>query len=202
MTTTTETEEKSNTVKAIIYVVVFFGLALVVFFFGNNKGQGLQNNNNQPIQSAKQINNIAEFNTSDKSVEINGNILVAMAKTSGISRTSSDVFEKKNASELTKSPYSSIGKLIKIKGKVFKVEELQRNPDMPGNWAEILVLAPNKNSAIEVSTISFLYDGDISSINSGDIITCSGYFAGTYQSQNAMGGTVEGLAVVGNQVFR
>lgn len=201
MTTTTEDEEKSNTVKAIIFVVVFFGLALVVLFFGRNKGQNLQNNN-QPVQSAKQINSIAEFNKSDKSVEINGNILVAMAKAPGISGTSPDVFEKKNASELTKSPYSSIGKLIKIKGKVFKVEELPVNPGIPGNWAELLVLTPNKNSAIEVSTISFLYNGDISSINSGDMVTCSGYFAGTYQSQNAMGGTVEGLSVVGNQIFR
>lgn len=201
MTETMETEEKSNTVKAIIFVAVFFGLALVVFFFGSNKDQRLQNNN-QPIQSEKQINNIAEFNTSDKSVEINGNILVAMTKTPGISGTSSDVFEKKNASELTKSPYSSIGKLVKIKGKVFKVEELQRNPDIHGNWAEILMFTPNKNSATEFSTISFLYDGDISPVNSGDIITCSGYFAGTYQSQNAMGGTVEGLSVVGNQIFR
>lgn len=198
MTTTTKNEEKSNTIKAVIFVAFFFGLALVWFFFSSNKGQSSQNN--QPGQPVKQ-DQIVGFNKSDKSIETNGNVEVAVKKilTSGVS---SETPVQINSTELTKSPYSSIGKLIKIKGKVYKVEELPATPGMPGNWAEILLLAPNKNSALEVSTINFIYAGDISAINSGDIIMCSGYFTGTFQSQNAMGGAVEGLVLVGNKISR
>lgn len=197
MTTSTGPEEKVNTVKAVIFVAVFFGLALVVFFFGSNKDQV----NKQPDQPTQHINTIAEFNKTDKAIETNGNVPVAMTKIIGVNGTNHDSPVKITSTELTKSPYSSLGKLIKIKGQVFKVEELQRNPDIPGRWAEILLLAPNKNSATQVSTISYIYDGDISTINSGDVITCSGFFSGTYQSQNAMGGAVEGLSVVGNKIL-
>lgn len=198
MTTPTEPEEKENTVKAIIFVAVFFGLALVGIFFGSNKGQV----NKQPDQPTTYMSSVAEFNKTDKSIETNGNVPVAMTKIIGVSGTNHDASVKITSAELTKSPYSSLGKLVKIKGQIFKVEELPSNPGTPGRWAEILLLAPNKNSATQVSTISYIYDGDISAINSGDVITCSGFFAGTYQSQNSMGGAVEGLLVVGNKIFR
>jgi len=140
------------------------------------------------------------FNTTDKSSKTNGNFVIAMAKI----QKNEDKLEPPaaaiSASSLTKSPYSNIGKLIRIKGKSYKVEELPLTPGMTGQWAEILLLSPNNNNPLGASTIDFLYYGDISKINSGDDVWCTGYFAGSYDSQNAMGGTVEALALVGNKI--
>lgn len=140
------------------------------------------------------------FNSSDKSSKTNGNFIVAMAKI----QTSQDRLEPPatptSAATLTKSPYSTLGKFIKIKGTIFKVEELPLTPGMTGQWAEVLLLSPNANNPLGASTIDFLYYGDIANINSGDVVWCTGYFAGTYESQNAMGGTVEGLSMVGNKI--
>ena len=101
------------------------------------------------------------------------------------------------AETITKSPYSAIGKLHKISGEVYKTEELP--PDkFKGRWSEILLLTKNPNSHLGVTTIDFLYNGDTSHIKSGKVITCAGYFVGTFESENAMGGKVEAITFVGN----
>lgn len=176
------------TKRQIVTVIV----AAALLFSGCDKNQSTEN-------STKAI---GEFNKSDKSIETNGNVAVAIAKIINDGGIVIGVPEQINASELTKSPYSSIGKLVKVKGKVYQLEELPHNEGFKGRWAEILMSSPNKNNAFGVSTIDFMYSGDISAINSGDVITCSGYFVGTFQSQNAMGGAVESLVFVGTEISR
>jgi len=138
------------------------------------------------------------FNTSDKNIASSGNVAVGVEKI-----TSMDINDVWNEAQpttaevLTKSPYSAIGKLYKIKGEVYKVEELPPNR-FNGRWSEILLFAKNQNSHLGVTTIDFLYNGDTSNIRSGKTITCAGYFVGTFESENAMGGKVEAITFVGN----
>lgn len=62
----------------------------------------------------------------------------------------------------------------------------------------MLLLTDNPNSPLGITTIDFIYNGDISKIKSGQIITCAGFFIGTFDSANAMGGRVEAVTMVGN----
>jgi hypothetical protein len=138
------------------------------------------------------------FNTSDKNVSTNGNLEVGVEKITGMDIN--NVWNEAQiitAETITKSPYSAIGKLHKISGEVYKTEELP--PDkFKGRWSEILLLTKNPNSHLGVTTIDFLYNGDTSHIKSGKVITCAGYFVGTFESENAMGGKVEAITFVGN----
>ena len=141
------------------------------------------------------------FNTSDKSVATNGNMTYAV-KLINLS-SEEDTWkrsQKISASTITKSPYSSLGQLVQMKGEIYNIEECSPSMGLQGKWAEILVLVNNPNSPMGVSTISFINNCDISKINSGDKVICGGYFIGTYESQNAMGGTVEGLSLIGNAI--
>jgi hypothetical protein len=81
---------------------------------------------------------------------------------------------------------------------VYKIEELPPNPSFPGKMTEVLLLADDKNSAVGATTIDCVCIGDTSHVKSNQPASCGGYFVGTYNTENAMGGTVEGLAVVGN----
>lgn len=152
------------------------------------------NNHGQTSPAVEKQTNV--FNTSDKAAETNGNILVAM-KNLSVS-DAMPAAEDSNAETLTKSPFSALGKVFKIKGKVYKVEELPPSPEFNGKWSEILMMTKNQNSAVGATTIDFVFNGDVSKINSGAILSCSGHFIGIYTTQNAMGGNIEALAFVGN----
>ncbi len=97
-----------------------------------------------------------------------------------------------------KDTFDVENKAVSLTGKVYKVEELPPG-DHPGHWSEILIITNNPNSPVGVTTVDFLFNGDISKIRSGQVITFSGYFIGTFESTNAMGGHVEALAMVGNE---
>lgn len=146
-----------------------------------------------PAQKAQTV-----FNTSDKSIETNGNVLVAVDRLSGNSVDSWDAIAKTSAESISKSPYSALGKLHSISGKVFKVEEFPPTLGLSGQWSEVLMLADNQNSVTGVSTIDCIYSGPVDKIKSGDRATCSGYFIGTFDSQNALGGLVESYVFVGH----
>jgi len=140
------------------------------------------------------------FNTSDKSINTNGNVLVAVNKIDKMGNTSVwDTADQASTETLTKSPYSAIGKLKKISGRVYKVEELPPG-DFQGRWSELLLLANNPNSPLGSTTVDFMYNGDISKVRSGQRMTCAGYFVGTFESENAMGGKVEAVVLVGNDL--
>jgi hypothetical protein len=110
-----------------------------------------------------------------------------------------DIAEVGTAEIITKSPYSALGKPYKIVGEIYKVEELPPGR-YEGRWSEILLLTPNPNSPHGVTTVDYIFNGDISKIRSGQRVVCAGYFVGTYDSPNAIGGTVEAIAFVGNKV--
>lgn len=140
-----------------------------------------------------------QFNMEDKNMLTNGNLVTAVLK---LQDTKPEALEASAqampVADITKKIYTSMGKAFKITGKVYKVEEMPPNSDLPGTWTEVLLLAKNPNAPMGITTIDFLYKGDSAHINSRDIITCSGYLAGTFESQNAMGGAVEAISLVGN----
>lgn len=158
--------------------------------------------NNSSQQEETKIKIQPEFNTSDKSIETNNNIPVAfnkyMQNTGG-----NDLFLKiMSADEITKSPYSSLGKMVVVKGQVYKVEELPPDPNLPGKMHEILLLAKNSNSPLGITTVDCMCIGDIKGASPKQIASCGGYFVGTFNSPNAVGGTVEALVIVGNVVHK
>lgn len=143
------------------------------------------------------------FNMTDKDVQSNGNIAVAaeMLKAS----SPNEIWSRATSisvSDLSKKTASSVGQTWKVSGEVYKVEEVAASTGLAGKWTEVLLLAQNPNSPVGSTTIDFLYNGDSSEVNSGDSITIAGYLAGSYESQNAMGGTVEALAFVGNKFVK
>ena len=139
------------------------------------------------------------FNTSDKNVLTNGNFPVAADKLNEYTPEAlSRMAQQIPVADITKKIYPTLGKAVKITGQVYKVEELPPDKELSGVWTEVLMLAKNPNSPMGSTTIDYLYKGDSSRINSGDIITCSGYLVGTYESPNALGGTVEAISFVGN----
>ena len=147
------------------------------------------------------VSSNSDFNTSDKAISSIGNMAVAAERIK--EETPGNLFGKSElvaASKLTKNPYSSLGKVFRMTGKVYKVEELPPSLGLKGAWGEILMLVGNPNSPLGATTVDFIFKGDISQINSGQRITCSGYFIGTFDSPNAMGGTVEAVVLVGNSV--
>jgi len=166
------------------------------------------NNKQSDTPSAQQAQPAAtaiptEFNTTDKSIASNDNVIVAAGKLKDDSPDSLWAkSEKISVNKLTKSPYSSLGKPCKITGRIYKLEEMPPSPGMQGSWSEILMLVGNANSPLGATTVSFIYKGDISEVNSNQTITCAGYFIGTYESQNSMGGMVEGVVLVGNKLVR
>ena len=169
----------------------FFILLLICLLFIACDDQ--KNDPSSPITLNK-----TSFNITDKSITSNGNLAVATEKiiNMDINNVWNDA-QNITAETLTKSPYSTIGKLYKITGEVYKVEELPPS-NLKGHWSEILLLTKNPNSPLGVTTIDFMYNGDTSRIKSGQIITCAGFFIGTFDSANAMGGKVEAITLVGN----
>jgi hypothetical protein len=141
------------------------------------------------------------FNFNDKNIGTNGNVLVAMSLLNGIQPESTVAIAKKITAEtVTKSPYSTIGKLISIPAKIYKIEELPGSSGYKGQWTEILCTTPNRNSSLGFSSIDFIVYGTNAPLNSGDKIWCTGYFVGTYESSNMYGGKVEALMIIGNAV--
>jgi hypothetical protein len=149
-----------------------------------------------PIGNTAQDREKLEFNKSDKSIETNGNISVAVGKYQ--ENSSNLVAEKVSISNLTKSPYSNIGNFVLVKGHVYKIEEQPPNPNYPGKVTEVLMLAEDNNSPLGATMIDCLCIGDTTHIESNSEAACGGYFVGTYQSANSMGGTVEAFTIIGN----
>lgn len=137
------------------------------------------------------------FNTSEKDIVSNGNLAAAVELLGGNSGQPWDTIKKTTIESISKSPYSAMGKLYSISGKVYKVEELPPSLGLKGDWSEIIMLANNPNSALGASTIDCIYSGTVDKIKAGRTATCSGYFVGTFESQNAMGGMVESYVFVG-----
>lgn len=175
-------------------------ITAIFLLFGCNNPQA---GTGQPSQSTPAVAAPLEFNKSDKSIMSNNNLAVAVSK---LAKETPDgmlsLADPINISTITKSPYSLIGRICKITGRVYKIEELPPEAGRQGKWGEILLLVENPNSPLGATTIDYIYNGDISKINSGQVISCVGYFVGTYESENAMGGTVEAVSLVGNKILR
>jgi hypothetical protein len=189
-----------------LWFVVFFAIFLFSLYFAfiyegpRDSSEVSVSPTHQQYQSTPR--QTTQFNASDKSIATNGNFIIAANKI--LNSSSSAIWQAAQSvspANVTKSPYSSIGKLYKLNGQVYKVEEFPPTPNLSGQWAEVLLLVNNPNSPTGTTTVSFFYNGDINQVNANTYIICAGYFIGTYESQNALGGTVEGLVLVGN-VFR
>ncbi|MGD0820349.1 MAG: hypothetical protein ABSA71_06370 [Desulfomonilia bacterium] len=178
--------------KSILIIIVPF---LFLLFWGCDQSSRKIIDDNNSISEPTQ----KTFNIKDKMTLSNGNLVVAAMKlTSQKPDTVWQHAEDITAAILTKNPYSSLGKLFKISGKIYRVEELPPDFGLSGHWSEISMLTPNRNAPLDATNISFIFNGDVTNINAGHTITCAGYYAGNYESQNAMGGTLEALVIVGN----
>ena len=185
----------------------FVGICLAAVFYVGS-GANTQNRPQVPSReygdqsssgNSSTTTSITEFNTSSKDAIGSGNIVVAMLKVQNLEPR--DLWQGSkwmSAASLSKSPYSAIGNLYRITGQIYKIEEMPPNARISGRWWEILLTANNPNSPLGSSTVDFMMNGDAKDINPNSYITVAGYFAGSYESQNAMGGTVEGLVIVGN----
>ncbi|HEX3010183.1 MAG TPA: SPOR domain-containing protein [Bacteroidales bacterium] len=196
---TTAIDENKDTNMLKIDFIPFIILLMVCLIAGCNNSQA----SNLSLQSRQSQNTSkkALFNPSDKSIDSNGYMTIAVNKINGMGPKS--VWEDSipvTAEMLTKSPYSALGKPHKITGEVYKVEEFPPIGGLEGHWFEILLLAENPNSLLGLTTVDFMYNGDISKIKSGQLITCAGLFVGTFQSENTLGGKDETYVLVGNDL--
>jgi len=175
------------------------GLFFVLFYNADFLFQPSGNAQNNVSETAESTVD-TPFNTSDKMVTVNGNIAIAVGKINKLRQAS--VWDKSvsvSIEKITTSPYDYLGKMIRVTGELYKIEQLP--PDQyPGQWSELLLLAQNPNSPMGSITIDYIYQGDISKIRSGQKITCAGYYAGTFETKNAMGGDIEAVVFVGNDV--
>ena len=200
-------EAKGRGLKTILLASIVFGIiiliAIPVYLKSISNDPSASNNSEINSPNEKSVSNVPvkmSFDTTNKSISLNGNIDVAMNKINDLGTNSVwDNSKPTTAEILTKSPYSAIGNLYKIIGKIYKVEELPPG-GIKGHWSELLLLTDNPNSPLGATTIDFLYNGDITNIQSGQIITCSGFFVGTFESDNSVGGKVEAITLVGNDL--
>ena len=154
-------------------------------------------NNNTAPQS---ISKSDSFDTTNKDINLNGNLQTAVRKINNMeNHTTWNDAQDITAEDVTKSPYSALGKPYRMSGEVYKSEELPPNR-FNGQWSEILLLTKNPNSPLGVTTIDYIFKGTPTNVKSGKIITCSGLFIGTFESSNAMGGKVEAVVLVGNEL--
>lgn len=192
--------------RGLVFAFIIAGL------FGCDNGLYSKSKTETPLRS-EQNNNVSisrpdstsipdkqkqlEFNTSDKSIETNGNMALAVEMLNGNTNQSWDAIKKTSVESISKSPYSAMGKICSVSGRIYKTEELPPSFGLKGSWSEILMLADNPNSPLGVSTIDCICSGSVDKIRSGRAGTCSGYFIGTFESPNAMGGTVEAYVFIG-----
>ena len=134
-----------------------------------------------------------KFATNEKSVRLNGNLRIAIDKLKEVSPNSIWAAAQDSLpSKITSRPHSFLGSLVKLSGKIYKIEQLPSDDVFRGNWYEILISTPNTNDPLGVTTIDLLYKGDASRISPAGNLTCAGYFVGTSDSGNAQGGRVRG----------
>lgn len=198
-TSPVEPSKWRNIIVVVLSVFVFLSLMNLAKNQESGYSSKTLRNSEQNYTESTPIKQNDEFNIQDKNIFSNGNFAVAIERIAKI--TPQELFNKGitvSASSITKSPYSNIGRICKLTGQVYKIEELPPKPNMPGQWSEILMLVNNPNSNLGQSTVDFIYQGDISEINSGKWITACGYFIGTYESENSLGGKVEALSLLGN----
>ena len=99
----------------------------------------------------------ADFDNSNKVISINGNMSVAFKKISSISADTAWAISKYvSIPDLTKNPYNYLGHLVKLSGKVYKIEQLPPDENHLGEWHQALLLAQNQNSPVGGIIIDFI----------------------------------------------
>jgi hypothetical protein len=165
----------------------------------NNENSDKSDSKKSTEKEYSKETSVLEFNLQDKDAISSGNIPVAYEK---IAKVTPEYVLKNiyssSITKITKSPYSHLGKFVKLYGNVYKVEELPPDDSRPGTWAEALLLVDNPNSPFGTTTVDFFYNGNIDKINANTYSTVAGYFCGTYSTTNAFGGEVEVVTMVGN----
>lgn len=192
---------------AIGFFLVAVQICAIVLAFVTNPAQtsGSDSIASQVPGQSTSANRTFTFNKGDKNVVANGNLPIAiemhdyMAEKGAKPDLSALDGDLADISSITRKPYSAIGKIFKVRGKVYKIEELPPSASRSKTaWSELLLLVKNPNSRGGVTTVDFIYNGDTTSIKNNATLEIVGYFIGTYESTNAFGGQVEGLTFVGN----
>lgn len=169
---------------------VFLIVSLVCFGSFGLVGAQAQNN---------KLSGASKFNVSDKSFDSNGNLQIAFNLLRGSDPSATwKASENRTVVDITRSPYSSLGKLIKLTGKLSEVEELPPALMSELGWYSLLVMAPNPNNALGGTLVELIYHGDALKIPPQSIISFAGYFVGTFR--DASPAHFEQLVVVGNSI--
>jgi hypothetical protein len=140
------------------------------------------------------------FNTTDKSAKTNGNFDVAMKK---LNRAYAGQEPRPEAveismQELSMSPHASIGKFIRVLCYPYKTEKVPPNDSIGNNWFEILALADNPNAILKVTSLDIFLKNERLTLKPNTPEEITGYFIGTHDTINAMGGPVEAYVFVAN----
>ena len=179
-------------------------IALAGIFSCSKSGGTSDASLQQPVSDKRTFT----FNTGDKEARTNGNIKTAVemfdwTALNGKKMTDLHVQETINVSAavLTRQPLSYIGKVVKIRGTIYRVEETA----LPGRtngrrWTELLLLTQNRNSPLGVATIDVLFDGDASDLRNDEAADVTGYFCGTTIVPNALGGQAEAMMLVSSAI--
>jgi hypothetical protein len=169
---------------------------------GRASGDGqASEENNGPSEASGEAGpaDTGGFNTGDRKIESNGNLAVAVQRIAGESPQSTwETAPDRSVASITLKPYDALGKLCKIKGRIYRMEQASPDLKLGEDWMEIQLLCNNPKSPLGATSVDFLYKGDATSFRSGGILTLAGYFIGTFERANAMGGRVEVLSIVGN----
>ncbi len=183
-----EVGEALLVIAVVIYLLNKYGVINLSSLFQTN-------NNSYTSQSYQRQES---FNTSDASIQSNGNLAVAMRKIQDSTPSSTwHNARRVPVSEISKNPYAYIGQLVRATGDVYTVQSV--SPSL-GNWTDVMIAVESSNSLAGVSTVEFLYNGSSSRLEPQSIITCAGYFIGTAISKNAFNADVEAIEIVGNSI--
>jgi hypothetical protein len=144
---------------------------------------------------------VSSFNVTEKSFALNGNLKAAVDRLR--STTPDSIWAAANDSQVSKitlSPYSFLGKPIRLSGTVYKIEQFAPEDSLGGTWYEVLITVQNSNSPLGATTVDFIYNGDGAAIDPQSNLTCAGYFIGMAEGPNALGGQVDIVVLAGNVV--
>lgn len=144
---------------------------------------------------------LIEFDLNNQDPIASGNLVTAIKKTNITSQetminTSFPVVPE----DVTQNPLRYIGKIVRTKVQIAKIEQLENNEEMTGFWFSIIGYAKNSIDSKKVTTIEYILKGKATSLNIGQIVTCFGYFVGIGEGKNALNSNIKLIEIVGNKV--
>jgi len=184
-------------------ILTILGTVFIGYIIFISCSQNSTNNENKINNQIKEdVNNKnRNFKLQQLDIDSNGNRRLANLKVVDMT-IDSIINNAENVSivELTKSPYNYLGKIIKVHGLVRVIEQMPPDSIILGTWHTILIACENPNSIGRITTLCVDYKGKTVNVNPDDYADVAGYFVGTYETTNLMGGVGTAYLMVGNYI--